>query len=97
MSSLLRCAALAVLLSAVAGCSSVGGASDGTPGTTTGKKAAGESSVPALKNAATLRIGQYVDQRQVGNPRFLGQIMTRVNGVSGDELILARVELLNAD
>jgi len=88
MSSLLRRAALVALLSAVAGCSSVGGANDGTLGTTTGIKAAGDSSGSALKNAVTLRISQYIDQRQVGNPRFLGQITNRVIGVSGNELIL---------
>lgn len=88
MSSLLRRAALVALLSAVAGCSSVGGASDGTLSNITGKKVAGDSSGYALKNAATVRVSQYIDQRQVGNPRFLGQITTRVNGVSGNELIL---------
>lgn len=88
MSSLSRRAALVVLLSAVAGCSSVGGAGDAAPGNIPGKKAGGGSSVPALRNAATLRISQYVDQRQAGNPRFLGHIATRVTGVSGNELIL---------
>ncbi|MDO8264379.1 MAG: PEGA domain-containing protein [Gallionella sp.] len=88
MSSLLRRAALAVLLSAVAGCSSVGGTNDSALSTTSGKKVAGDSSVTTSKNAATLHVSQYIDQRQVGNPRFLGQITTRVNGVSGNELIM---------
>lgn len=92
MSSLLRRAALVVLLSAVAGCSAVKDGKDpvtgGTPGTAAGKNAAGDNTGSRLSNAVTLRVGQYVDQRQVGNPRYLGQIASRVSGVSGNELIL---------
>ena len=92
MDSFSRRLGLVVLLSVVAGCSSFKGANDSltdsTLGTSSGKKAGGNNSAPALKNAATLRISQYIDQRQVGNPRFLGKIEHRVAGVSGNELIL---------
>lgn len=82
MCSLSRRLALVVLLSAVAGCSSV------RPGTPAGKNAVDAGSGSAPRNAATLRVSQYVDQRQVRDPRFLGQIAARVSGVSGSELIM---------
>ena len=97
MSRLLRYAALVVLLSGVAGCSTVKDAKDSVVGWvnggdstlgTTGKKAAGGSSGPLLKYAATLRVNKYADQRKQGNPRLLGIASTRVIGVSGDQLLL---------
>ena len=97
MNSLSRRVALAVLLFAVAGCASVKSAKDSVSGWVNGgdsalsvkddKKSTG-SSGPALKYAATLRVGKYVDQRKVGNPRLLGIATTRVRGVDGDQLLL---------
>lgn len=101
MSRLLRHVALVVLLSAVAGCSTVKDAKDtvngwinggdstgGTLSTSTGKKAPGDSSGSLLKYGATLRVNKYVDQRKVGNPRFLGTAELRVRGVDGDQMLL---------
>jgi hypothetical protein len=97
MSRLLRHVALVVLLSAVAGCSSVKEAKDSVNGwfngsdstlSTTGKKTGGDSSGPLLKYGATLRVNKYVDQRKVGNPRFLGTAELRVRGVDGDQMLL---------
>lgn len=97
MSRLLRHAALVVLLSAVAGCSTVKDAKDSVVGwvnggdstlSTTGKKTASGSSGPLLKYAATLRVNKYADQRKQGNPRLLGITTQRVRGVDGDQLLL---------
>lgn len=96
MNPLSRRAALVVLLLAVAGCSSVKDAKDSVSGWINGgdgtlnideKKAAG-SSGPALKYGATLRVGKYVDQRKLGNPRLLGEIDARVRGIDGNQLLL---------
>lgn len=98
MNSLLRRIALVVLLSAVAGCSSVKDAKDSVNGwfnggdstlnTTTGKKTTGGSTGPILKYAATLRVNKYVDQRKSNNPRLLGTAELRIRGVDGDQLLL---------
>jgi len=89
--------ALVMLLSAVAGCSTVNDAKDSVTGwfngsdstlSVTEKKAPGGSSGPTLKYAATLRVSKYVDQRKVGNPRLLGITTQRVRGVDGKELLL---------
>ncbi|BBI99994.1 hypothetical protein FGKAn22_16870 [Ferrigenium kumadai] len=98
MNPLSRRVALVVLLSAVAGCSTVKDAKDsvaswvnggdGTLSTKAEKKAAGESSGPALKYAATLRVSKYVDQRKTGNPRLLGMAKNRVRGVDGEQMLL---------
>ncbi|HCI13651.1 MAG TPA: hypothetical protein DFK12_06740 [Gallionellaceae bacterium] len=97
MNSLLRRVALVVLLFAVAGCSSVKSAKDSVAGwvnggdstlSTESSKKSPESSGPALKYAATLRVGKYVDQRKVGNPRLLGTIDARVRGIDGNQLLL---------
>ncbi|HEU0234101.1 MAG TPA: PEGA domain-containing protein [Gallionella sp.] len=98
MSRLLRRAALLVLLSAVAGCSTIKDTKDSVSGwfngngstisTTTGKKAASDSSGPLLKYAATLRVNKYVDQRKVGNPHLLGTAELPVRGVDGKQLLL---------
>src|ERR1035437_701109 len=97
MSSLSQRIALLVLLAAVAGCSTinnakdtvsgwVGGGGSGTLDTTSGKKAG--SSGPVLKYAATVRVNGYVDQRNVSNPRYLGQLKSRVSGLDGNELLM---------
>ena len=101
MIRLLRHAALFVLLSAVAGCSTVKDAKNSVTGwfngsddknttisTMTGRKEAGGSTGPLIKYAATLRVNKYADQRKSGNPRLLGIATTRVIGVSGDQLLL---------
>jgi len=97
MSRLLRHVALVVLLSAVAGCSTVKNTKDSVNGwfnggdstlSTTGKKTASGSSGPLLKYAATLRVNKYADQRKQGNPRLLGITTQRVRGVDGDQLLL---------
>ncbi|TAN84859.1 MAG: hypothetical protein EPN14_01580, partial [Gallionella sp.] len=80
MGTSLRHVALVILLSAVAGCSTIGDSAqsvknsagnlfggDSTLDTTTEKKVPGDSPVPTVKNAATLRISKYVDQRKAGN------------------------------
>jgi len=97
MSRLLRHVALVVLLSAVAGCSTVKDAKDSVVGwvnggdstlSTTEKRAGSGSSGPVLKYAATLRVNKYADQRKLNNPRLLGITTQRVRGVDGDQLLL---------
>lgn len=98
MNLLSRRVALAVLLFAVAGCSTVKDAKDSVSGwinggdttlsTKTEKKAAGDSSGPLLKYTATLRVSKYVDQRKTNNPRLLGITTQRVRGVDGEQLLL---------
>lgn len=101
MNSLSRRIALCVLLSALAGCSSVstsvndakktvGGwfGSGGDDQLTVEKTKKSSGSANQLKYAATLRVGKYVDQRKVGNPRWLGEITSRVKGITGRELIM---------
>ena len=100
MNLLSRCVVLVVLLSAVAGCSTVNDAKDtvggwfGSTGSsdnalnTTANKNTGKSTGPLLKYGATLRVHKYVDQRKVGNPRLLGKIVVPVGGISGSELMM---------
>ncbi|MBK9160813.1 MAG: PEGA domain-containing protein [Nitrosomonadales bacterium] len=99
MSFLLRRIALLVLLSAVAGCSTVKDAKDTVGGWFGGedsaistasirKSAETGSKGPLVKYAATIRVGKYVDQRKNGNPRLLGVTNQRIGGVSGTQLIL---------
>jgi len=95
-----RRVALVVLLFTVAGCSTVKDAKDSVTGwfngngndsvlnTETGKKTTGGGTGPTLKYAATLRVGKYVDQRKLNNPRQLGITTQRVRGVDGRELLL---------
>ncbi|MBI5439534.1 MAG: PEGA domain-containing protein [Nitrosomonadales bacterium] len=98
MSRLLRHITLLVLLSAIAGCSSVKdakdqvtgwmGGGDSTISTADEKKGADGSTGPLIKYAATLRVSKYVDQRKSNNPRLLGVAEARVSGVDGDQLLL---------
>lgn len=94
MKVLSRRVALVVLLSAVSGCAAIRDANDSvihsTLSNAAGIKADGDSSAPRRKYAATLRVSQYADQRQVVNPRFLGKTTCRVYGVSGNELVMDR-------
>lgn len=93
----LRRVALLVLLSAVAGCSSVKDAKDSMVGWINGadstlsvdeKKKVGGSSGTSLKYGATLRVRKYVDQRKSSNPRLLGISTQRIRGVDGAQLLL---------
>ena len=96
MSSLSWRLALVVLLSAVAGCSTVKEAKDSVVGWVNGgddtlstkgeKRPAGSG--PQLKYAATLRVDKYLDQRKVGNPRYLGVSTQVIGGMSGRELVI---------
>lgn len=101
MSSLLQRIALVAVLSAVAGCATVKDATDSVTGTVSGwvggdntlvtkadKKASEGGISPSLKYGATLRVASYVDQRKVGNPKYLGVLKARVSGMSGDELVM---------
>lgn len=96
MSSLSQRIALLVLLAAVTGCSTINDAKDTVSGWVGGgsgtlettKTAAGSGSASQLKYAATLRVNNYVDQRKVSNPRYLGQLSARVSGLSGNELLM---------
>ncbi|MEI7456935.1 MAG: PEGA domain-containing protein [Nitrosomonadales bacterium] len=95
MSSLSQRVALLVLLSAVAGCSTikdakdtVGGWLDGGSGTIETAKMTAPVSTPGLKYGATMRVLNYVDQRKVSNPRYLGVMTAHVGGMSGKELII---------
>lgn len=96
MSSLSQRIALLVLLAAVTGCSTINDAKDTVSGWVGGgsgtlettKTTAGSGSASQLKYAATLRVNNYVDQRKVSNPRYLGQLSARVSGLSGNELLM---------
>jgi hypothetical protein len=104
MSRLLQHAALIILLSAAAGCSTVKDAKDsvvgwvnggdsasstsGTISTASVKKAPVGSSGPLIKYGATLRVNKYVDQRKLSDPRLLGTAEGRVKGVNGNQLLL---------
>ncbi len=86
MQSSLKRIASSALLAAVVGCSAIGGAN--APIADNKKSTGRDSADRQVKNSATLRINQYVDQRSIGNPRFLGKIEHRVWGLSGNELVL---------
>lgn len=102
MSPLSRRVALVVLLSAIAGCStakdsaqsvknSVGSwfeNGDNTLSTKTKKKATDDRSGSEYRNAVTLRIAKYVDQRALTNPRLLGIAEFSVRGIDGNQLLL---------
>ncbi len=95
MSSLSQRIALLVLMAAVTGCSTINDATDtvsGWVGGGTGTLETGKTALPVsstgLKYGATLRVNNYVDQRKVSNPRYLGQLSARVNGLSGNELLM---------
>jgi len=98
MSSILQRVALLVLLSAVAGCATVNDAKDTVGGwfsssdtlsaTSADKPSASRTAAQSLKYGATLRVSNYVDQRKEKDPRYLGEITVRVNGISGRELIM---------
>lgn len=85
MKQIMRRVLPAVLLATVMGCSTSGG----NTAPATDKAVQGNTaSTGSRANAITVRFNQYVDQRNVSNPRFLGEIRARVFGVSGSELIL---------
>ncbi|MCX7192698.1 MAG: hypothetical protein NTY60_03615 [Proteobacteria bacterium] len=95
MSSLSQRIALLVLLAAVTGCSTINDAKTTVSGwvagsntldSTGGKKAA--SAASTLKYGATLRVSNFVDQRKVSSPRYLGEMTVQVGGLSGKELLM---------
>jgi len=97
MNSWARRIVLLALLATVAGCSTIKDAKDtvggwmGSGGSNTletNKKVASTNSGSLLKYAATLRVVNYVDQRKVSNPRYLGELKARVSGMSGNEILM---------
>lgn len=94
MSSFSQRVALLVLLAATAGCSTLNDAKDKVGGwmsgdsntleATNGK--ASKNTGPALKYGATLRVANFVDQRKVSSPRYLGQMTAHIRGLDGNEL-----------
>lgn len=102
MGPLFRRVALVVLLFAIAGCSSVkdsarsvkdsvGGwlkSDNNTLSSQTGKKNVGDNSSSEPRNAVTLRVAKYVDQRGLANPRLLGMAEFNVRGMDGNQLML---------
>ncbi len=97
MNSLLRRIVPLVLLVAVSGCSTVKDATDkvgnwvglGSSSNTLDSKSFRKSgdAGPAVKYAATLRVLNYVDQRNVGSdPRYLGKITAQSASLSGNAL-----------
>lgn len=98
MASFSQRAALLVLLAAMAGCSTlkdakdtvsgwVGSSNSGTATLETNKATSTSTPSTLLKYAATLRVSNYVDQRKVSNPRYLGEMTAHVSGLSGKELL----------
>ncbi len=96
MNSLLRRIAPLVLLAAVSGCSTVKDATNkvgnwvglGSSNNTLDSKSFKKSgdAGPAVKYAATLRVLNYVDQRGVHDPRYLGKITAQSASLSGNAL-----------
>lgn len=101
-----RLIAVAFVLLAITGCSSINSAKDSVVGWVNGEgnstlstqnsqKPGSGTKSPLLKYGATLRVNKYVDQRKVADPRFLGVATLRVSGISGDQLMLDQ-EVANA-
>lgn len=94
MSSLLQRIVPLVLLVALSGCSTVKDATDTVSswvGIGSKSNALDSGSIkktadtgPSVKYAATLRVLNYVDQRNASSPRYLGQITSRVTGITGN-------------
>lgn len=101
MNVLLQRGALSCLLFLV-GCSTIGstvdsvknsvgglfGASDTQGSTLTAVDKRNATPSTLLKYGATIRVVRYVDQRKITNPKLLGEITTRVSGMSGNQLII---------
>ncbi len=96
MNSLLRRIAPLVLLVAVSGCSTVKDATDkvgnwvglGSSNNTLDSKSFKKSgdAGPAVKYAATLRVLNYADQRNVSSPHYLGKNTAQSASLRGDSL-----------
>lgn len=96
MSSLTQRVALLVLLAAVAGCSTINdatksvggwmGGGDNTLSTANAKPSKSNGSL--LKYGATLRVNNFVDQRKVSGPRYLGKSTQQIRGLEGNELTM---------
>lgn len=96
MSSFSQRIALLALLAAATGCSTINDATNTVSGWVGGSGNALDASKAAtpvtastqLKYGATLRVSNFVDQRKVSNPRYLGVLKARVGGLSGDEVLM---------
>lgn len=95
MSSFSQRIALLVLLAAATGCSTINDAKNTVSGWVGGssnaletKAATPSSATSQLKYGATLRVSNFIDQRKVSNPRYLGVLKARVGGLSGDEVLM---------
>ena len=98
MSSLTQRVALLVLLAAVAGCSTVNdatktvggwfGGSNGDNTLSTANAKALKNNGPLMKYGATLRVNNFVDQRKVSGPRYLGKSTQQIRGLEGNELTM---------
>ncbi len=64
------------------------GGNDTSSGTLTAIDRGNATPSTLLKYGATLRMGTYQDQRKIPNPRQLGQVTVRVNGITSGELLL---------
>lgn len=86
----------------LAGCSTIGNTVDGVKnsvGGLFGGSSAQDSTLMAvdrkngapstlLKYGATIRVVKYADQRKITNPKLLGEMTTRVSGMSGNQLLI---------
>lgn len=96
MSSFSQRIALLALLAAATGCSTINDATSTVSGWVggggnaleTSKVATPSGAATQLKYGATLRVSNFVDQRKVSNPRYLGVLKARVGGLSGDEVLM---------
>lgn len=79
---------LITFLVTISGCSFTGG--NFIPVADDKNSASPNANSGNLKYAATLRVNNYIDQRQVSSPRFLGRNTARVAGLNSNELILDR-------
>lgn len=81
-----------LLLVTVSGCASINDAkntvTDWIGGSNTLETTKSDVVSSGLKYAATIHVVDYVDQRKVSNPRYLGEITSQVSGVSGHELLI---------
>jgi hypothetical protein len=89
MNLLLSRIAMLIILAAVSGCSSI----KGVKSTVNGWMGNGNTPVDrqvesTIKYAASLRVVNYLDQRNYHNPRYLGEITSQVNGMTGHELLM---------
>jgi hypothetical protein len=101
MNVLLQRSVLSCLLF-LAGCSAIGNTVDGVKNSVGGIFGGGNTpdntltavdkrnATPStlLKYGATVRVIKYLDQRKITNPKLLGEVTTRVSGMSGNQLLI---------